>query len=300
MSCLPLELESVRQATDRAESGPASWTLRSTFRVYRWRLLVTYALFNVENVAAVATPWALGCAIDGLLRSSSGGLVIFAAQQLLFLMLGTVRRTYDARVFAAIYSDLATRLVQEQRGRKVEVSRIAARSALSREVVSFFEKDVPFALQALYATAGGLVMLVFHDAMLLPLGLILMVPVCLVSRIYGRKTYFLNGRLNDELEREVDMIREESSLSIRAHFDRVGGWHIRLANWEALNFGLLDLCTVGLLGGTLARSCLSGPTDPARILMIFGYVQIFSSGLLSMPMLVRQLSRLRDICRRLA
>jgi hypothetical protein len=45
-------------------------------------------------------------------------------------------------------------------------------------------------------------MLMFHDAMFLPLGLALMVPVFLVSRVYGRKTYLLNGRLNDELERE--------------------------------------------------------------------------------------------------
>ena len=292
--------EPVPHETESEPFEPASWSLQELFRAYRSQLLLTYGLFNIENLLNLATPWALGCAIDGLLRSSAPSLVFFAVQQLLFLVLGAIRRTYDARVFARIYSDLATRTVVTQRDRNVEVSRIAARSALSRDIVSFFERDAPYALQAVYTVGGGLVMLAIHDGMLLPLGMVLMLPVCLISRSYGRKTYFLNGRLNDELEREVDVIQEGNPHSIRGHYDRVGGWHIRLANWEALNFGLLDLCTIGLLGGALARTCLARPTDPGRILIVFGYVQMFMSGLLSMPMLVRQLSRLRDICRRLA
>jgi ABC-type multidrug transport system fused ATPase/permease subunit len=283
----------------RSDQAPGSWSLRTLFDVYRSRLLLTYALFNVENLVALGTPWALGCAIDGLLRSWAPGLLIFAVQQLLFLALGAARRTYDARVFARIYSDLATRLVLDQRDRNVEISRVAARSALSREVVSFFERDVPCALQASYATVGGLMMLAFHDGMLLPLGMVLMIPVFVLSRFYGRKTYLLNGHLNDELEREVDVITTGSPRSIRGHYDRVGGCNIRLANWEAVNFGLLDLCTLALLTAALVRTCLAGHADPGRILMVFGYVQMFVSGLLSLPMLVRQASRLRDICRRL-
>ena len=109
------------QRETQSDHAPNSWSLRTLFGVYRSRLLVTYVLFNVENLVALGTPWALGSAIDGLLRSWPPGLLIFAVQQLLFLALGTARRTYDARVFARIYSDLATRLVLDQRGRDVEI-----------------------------------------------------------------------------------------------------------------------------------------------------------------------------------
>jgi hypothetical protein len=119
--------EPVSQETESEPFEPASWSLQELFRAYRSRLLLTYGLFNIENLLNLATPWALGCAIDGLLRSSAPGLVFFAVQQLLFLVLGATRRTYDARVFARIYSDLATRTVVTQRDRNVEVSRIAAR-----------------------------------------------------------------------------------------------------------------------------------------------------------------------------
>jgi hypothetical protein len=77
----------------------------------------------------------------------------------------------------------------------------------------------------------------------------------------------------------------------------VAGWNVRLANWEALNFSLLDECTLCLLGGALVRTCRSAPHDLGQILTTFGYVQMFQSGVLSLPVLVRQLSRLRDIGR---
>jgi len=299
-ACSAASADSASLADARDTAEPGFCSLRTLCRTHRWRLLVTYAVFNLENVAMLATPWALGYAIDGLLHSSARGLVFFGVQQFLVLLLGATRRLYDARVFSRIYSDLATRLVLKQRGQNVEVSRVAARSALSREVVNFFERDVPFALQALYATVGGLVMLLSRDPLLLPLGLALMVAVLSVSRLYGRKTLLLNGRLNDQLEREVEMISDGSPAAIRGHYERVAGWNIRLANWEAMNFSLLDLCTLCLLGGALVRTCLAAPSDPGRILTTFGYVQMFMAGVLSLPVLVRQLSRLRDIGRRLS
>jgi hypothetical protein len=83
---------------------------------------------------------------------------------------------------------------------------------------------------------------------------------------------------------------------------RVAGWNVHLANWEALNFSLLDVRRLCLLGGALVRTCRTAPHDPGQILTIFGYVQVFLSGVLSLPVpvLVWQLSRLRDIGRRLS
>jgi hypothetical protein len=89
-----------------------------------------------------------------------------------------------------------------------------------------------------------------------------------------------------------------SPASIRGHYHRVAGWRIGLANWETLNFSLLDLCALGLIVGGLARTCQADARDPGQILTTFGYVTMFMSGLLNLPTLVRQFSRLHDICGR--
>jgi hypothetical protein len=143
-ACAPLPPLSVpRSSAARGPGGPFA----SLFRAYRGRLLVTYGLFNLENLLHLAQPLALGRAVDDLLRSSWQGLVRFALLHLAQVAIGAARRAYDTRVFTGIYTELATRLVVAQRGRDVEVSRVAARPALSREVVAFLEREVPILMQ---------------------------------------------------------------------------------------------------------------------------------------------------------
>src|SRR5262249_32171560 len=142
----------------RAPAGgrrPGPWTLRGLFRTYRWSILFTYGLFNLENLLRLAQPLVLGLAINDLLRSSYLGLGLFVVQHLSFTLISSLRRMYDARTFTRIYTDLATQLVVEQRGQEEPVSSVAARSALSRAFVDFFERDVPVIVRSLYSVVGA-------------------------------------------------------------------------------------------------------------------------------------------------
>src|SRR3712207_8857328 len=55
-------------------------SLWGVFSAYRWRLLFTYGLFNLENLLRLAQPFVLGWAIHDLLQSSSVGLALFFGQ----------------------------------------------------------------------------------------------------------------------------------------------------------------------------------------------------------------------------
>ena len=43
-----------------AEGRPGRWTLWAIFATYRWRILFTYGLFNLENLLRLAQPLVLG------------------------------------------------------------------------------------------------------------------------------------------------------------------------------------------------------------------------------------------------
>jgi hypothetical protein len=273
-------------------------TLRSLFAAYRWRILLTYGLFNLENLLRLAQPFVLGLAIHDLLQSSTMGLWLLFGQHVTHLLLSAGRRRYDTRTFTAIYADLATRLVLDQRGRRVEISRVAARSALAREIVDFYERHVPFIFHALYSVLGALAMLLFCDWLIVPFCLILLGPVAVLSVVGGRKTYTLNQHLNDELEREVEVITRARPLEVRSHYRLVAQWRVRLANWDALTFCLVDVCILGLMATALVRCCSLPDIDAGRIMTILGYVLMFVDGLVSVPLLIQQCSRLRDIGRR--
>ena len=86
----------------------AAGELTPLVRLFRahWRpLLLTYALYNVENLLNLAHPLVLGVAINGLIRSEYGGLALLVGQHLAHLFVGTARQMYDTRAFTAIYTE---------------------------------------------------------------------------------------------------------------------------------------------------------------------------------------------------
>jgi ABC-type multidrug transport system fused ATPase/permease subunit len=278
---------------------PAPTTLRGLFQTYRRRILVTYALFNLENLLRLAQPLVLGLAIDDLLRASYRGLGLLVAQLLGFLLVGCVRRMYDMRAFTTIYTDLATRLVQRQRGQAVGVSELAARSTLSRAFVDFFERDVPVVMQSLYYIGGALVMLALYDGPLVLLCLGLLVPAAVVNWLYGRRVLALTAGLNDQLEREVSVIGHGRPDEVREHYRRLARWRIRLADSEALSFGTMELFVLAVIAVALFRTCSLGADAAGTILAVLRYVLMFVMGLDGVPYLIQQVSRLRDVGRRL-
>ncbi len=275
---------------------PAGLTLRGLFRLHKWQILATYVLFCLENLLRVAQPLMLGWAINDLLASSYRGLMWFIGQHLAHLAIGTFRQMYDTRAFTGIYTDLVTQLVSDQRAHGMEVSRVAARSAMSRNYVEFFEHDVPMVIRALSSVGGALVLLAIYDPVLLLYCLGLIVPVLWLNSYYSRKTLALSGQLHDVFEREVDVIDQSGATAVREHYHAVAGCRVRLSDAEALNFGLMEFFILGVMVLSLLHFCTTS-TSPAAgdIFAVFRYVLLFVMGIDTVPRVVQQISRLRDI-----
>ncbi len=280
-------------------SPQRSLTLSSLFLANKRQMLLTYGLFNLENLLRLAQPFVLGLAISDLLIGSYFGLGLFVAQHLTHLTIGTLRQMHDTRAFTGMYTDLATHLVVEQRHRNVEVSRVAARSALSREFVDFFERHIPMLIRAAYSIVGGLVMLAVYDWYLVPTCLALLCPAVLINRRYAARTLALSNRLHDEFECEVDVIKPADRSQVRGHYDRVRHWRVKLSDSEALNFCLMELFVLGVLVASLLRVCTLPNLNAGDIYAVFRYVLMLLMGVDSVPMLVQQVSRLKDIQSRL-
>ena len=272
--------------------------LRTIFAANRAKLLLTYCLFNLENLLRLTQPFVLGLAINDLLHESSTGLLLFVGQHLAHLLIGSLRQMYDTRVYTGIYTDLATKLVVAQRGREVGLSRVAARSSLSREFVEFFENHVPLLIKSLYSVIGALVMLAFYDRVLVPICLGLLLLAVVLNRVYSRRTFELNRQLHDQLEHEVDVIDHSHEPSVRRHYDAVASWRVKLSDCEALNFGTMEVFVLGVMVLALLRTCSTLTASPGDIFAVFRYVLMLVMGIDGVPKLVQQFSRLRDLTQR--
>lgn len=116
-------------------------------------------------------------------------------------------RSVDTRTFARIYAELAVPVIVAQRLDKQSASTVAARVALSREFVDFFEKHLPVLITSLASISGAAIMLFL---------------ACFLPG-FTRTNEALYTRLNNRLEREVTFASAapSSSLTRRSYWRNI-------------------------------------------------------------------------------
>jgi len=275
-----------------------STTTGDIFRLYRWRLALTYSVTAVENLLEVLYPLMIGIAIDGLLDGEPASLLPFILTWVIHALLSAARQLYDARTFARIYHQLASGVVTAQGKQGVTTSHLAARSGLMREFVDYLEADIPFIIAILISFVGAFVLLVLFDFVIGAYCLLMLIPSFLLNRMHSRTTRRLNRGLNDDLEREITVIETRPSLRIDEHFGRVSRWYIRLSHADVRAWLLIQPFFIGLIVLALARS-VSLNMEPGDIFAVVAYALRFTDSLDQAPLIVQQYSRLQDITERI-
>jgi ABC-type multidrug transport system fused ATPase/permease subunit len=278
---------------------PRTQLLKTIFGEYRGRILVTYMVTLAENLFELFYPSLTGLAVNGLLRHDFAGLGLLLGVWLAHTVTGVFRQSYDTRVFSLIYTDLATRTVSEQEIKGVCTSQIVARSSLSREFVNFFERDVPATVNSVFGLLGALVLLLFYDVWSAVFCLLLLIPLAILNRSYSRRTLTLNKRLNDQLEREVTVLTRRMPSRVFGHYRLLAKWRIHLSNAEAMNWGMMELFSIGLSAAVIIRIASLPHIAPGTIYAMLAYLWNFIASLNNVPALVQQLSRLKDIAQRM-
>jgi hypothetical protein len=269
-------------------------------KAHRARLVAAYAVSMSGSLAGQLYPFATALAINGVLERRYAAIGWLLACHLASLMLEVAAKMLDTRVFTRIYTDVAGSFVRRAHVEGLDPSIIAARSALSREYVTFLERDVPAVLFALLGLAVSLSALFWLDAPIGAACLALVLPLAAVNRWLARRSLALNRGLNDRLEREIAVLRRGRPEAVQRHFRALGGWRVRLSDAEAKAFGAMEISVIALFVTALVRLAQGDAVRAGDIYAIFAYLWKFVQALDQVPLLVQQMAKLRDLNERLA
>ena len=175
---------------------------------------------------------------------------------------------YDTRLYTRVYNHIVVDTVIRQRKAGIDTTGVAARSAMSRDFVTFFEKDVPMIVTSIIGIVGSAVILFAYDLIIGAITALLFVPVVLVNRLYGRRSLKLNEGLNDQLEEEVRVIDMAEPEGIRRHFEKLRVCRVKLSDAEAYNWTFIEVLSIAVFIVVLARARLTFPRlKPAAFLL---------------------------------
>lgn len=271
-------------------------TLAGIWSTYRPRIAGTLSLLAVERLLGVAVPFVLGVAINDLIAGSLRGVWWLVALELTALLIGTGRRLYDSRVYAGIYSDVADNTAQRT---DLSVSRRAARLGLARELVDFFEWELPELLAALVGILGALTMLIYLLPSVGALSIVAGLLVAVVFVLSRGRMFNLNKLLNNELERQVTMLESGRAFLRWRHLSRLARWRIHLSDLEAVNFAIAELLLSALIIGAVVVTVRTG-LSVGEVFAVLTYLIGLAENLIVLPWTYQQSIRAHEIGGRIA
>jgi hypothetical protein len=270
-----------------------------TIKPFRWRIALTYALTVIEDLLELSYPWATGLAINGLLAEDYRMIAPVMIAWVLHTLIGGGRQMYDTRLYTQVYNTIVIHTVLRQRQFGITATMVAARSAMSRELVIFFEKDMPVVLNALVSIIGSAAILFYYDLVIGAIAALLFIPVAIINRSYMRRSLMLNEGLNNQLEEEVQVIETAQQGAVARHFDALRDWRVKLSDADAFNWTAIEGLSILIFLLVLLRVTYMPNADTGTIFAIFVYVWRLMEKLDMAPQIVQQLMRLKDIRRRI-
>ncbi len=260
----------------------------------RKRLLGVFALVGVENLLFLTYPLIAGFAVNAVIARELWIALAYALVVLLIWGIGSARRVIDTRTFVRIYAELAVQVALVQRERH-STSTAAARVALSRRFVDFFEEHLPIFITSLCSIVGSALMLLLTEFWAGIVACAILLFFCALLPRYAKINDLLYGKLNNHLEQEVDIIGRSKPHELIRHYGLLSRIRIGISNREAFGFLCIGLSMCLLFGVTLAVLTLKGYGSAGHIYTVITYCWTFAISLDDGPRLLEEYSNLRDI-----
>ena len=267
------------------------------------------SLVIIEHVAWIIEPAVFGKVIDALIERASGQAV--SLQTSLFPLYvwigvfavnsgtGVIRRIVDQKIYLAMFTQLATDISTVAREKKFRASKTAALAQLSEQYITFFQYRVPEIIEQIVQIGGAVIALAVFDWRISITCLTIVLPLLLINRIYTRKVSALQKDSHDIFENAYDVFSTQKPEEIHGYYAKTAGIKQKIANWGALNFGVMRIILLFIFLAVLYISIDLDDFTTGSIYSIVAYIWTFITSSEYLPELMESWTSLKDVSNRL-
>jgi ABC-type bacteriocin/lantibiotic exporter with double-glycine peptidase domain len=258
-----------------------------------------YFLNIVEEICYVLIPSAAGMLINTFIYGTGYGVWAFLGVYLGWQGIATLRKILDTITFTKVYNQVCLQTIEHHKEEGIEVSKINARIELLKQVVSFFEIDLPFMMNSVVSIIGSAILLYFYNPMLLIICLLIIFPSLFINYFFGKKMIKVSAQVNDQYEKQIDVITYQNMEGIKRYFEEVRQFNIRKSSLEAYNFGILELFVFTMIMASIYVICKTPNVNYGDIVASYGIILRFAYGFDFIPHITSKVASMKDIQNRL-
>lgn len=267
------------------------------------------SLVIVEHIAWIVEPAVFGKVIDALIERASGQASTLNASLFpLFLWIGVftvnsgtgvIRRIVDQKIYLAMFTQLATEISTVAQQKKFSTSKTAALAQLSEQYITFFQYRIPEIIEQIVQIGGAVIALAVFDWRISLTCLTIVLPLLLINRIYTRRVSALQKDVHDTFENAYDVFSTQKPEEINNYYQKSANIKQKIANWGALNFGVMRFILLFIFLAVLYISIDLDDFTTGSIYSIVAYIWTFITSSEYLPELMESWTSLKDVSLRL-
>ena len=191
-------------------------------------------------------------------------------------------------------------MIQNETNKDASVSRISARTGLLTEFVEFLENSMPEMINALISVVGILAIIATLNIDVFFACLSILGLIVFIYTITGKFNYKLNTKYNNQLEKQVDVLTARDSIAIKSFYQELMRWNVKLSDLETINYFVIWVGVIAVFIYTPITVIGAGILSYGLVFSIIMYVFNYAGSIVSFPLFIQQVIRLKEISVRLA
>jgi len=272
--------------------------IRESFLRHKWSIIRIYTYVLIAQIILLVEPWLLGKAIDGLLVGEYTFIALLLSAFLLESTFIYKRMVLDTKVYLQIYNEIILNYLK--RNKDAPTSTRVARTDMAYSLVSFVENDLHYFIVSAITIIGTLFFIYAGSVQAGIVVTLSAIPTLLVTKTFYRKIAQANRVGNNHYEGKVDVIQScEESRIVRFYTRRkkiiTAASTLQGKNWAGLSASRSTFIILAIIVFTHDRI---GITQGEAVTM-YSYVSQFLGSLLSIPVAVDVITRMKDVIRRI-
>jgi ABC-type multidrug transport system fused ATPase/permease subunit len=211
----------------------------------------------------------------------------------------TYRRIKDTVTFTKIFNQVTLRVIDDHQQKGISTTKINARVELMKQVVEFFEVDMPFLVKSIISVIGSCILLYFYNFKLLFVSVIIILPSFVINYFYSKKIIKATEKINDQYEKQIDIIHNGKRDEQVFYFTKLRELNIKKSTLEASNFGILEIFVFIMITASVYIICKTESLSYGSIVASYGIILRLAYGFDFIPHTTTRLATLKDISNRL-
>ncbi|MGB9696218.1 MAG: ABC transporter six-transmembrane domain-containing protein [Ignavibacteria bacterium] len=232
-------------------------------------------------------------------NSYLGPLLLWVAVFIINSGTGSLRRSYDPRVFLKIYAKIAMTVSDISLRKQLSTSIAATRAELAYQYISFFQYRVPEIIENIIYISGAIFALYFFDWLIALVCLLIIVPLYIANGIYQNKVFRLQREFHDNYENIFNVFDKKDPEYVYNYYTQLAEPQKKIADWGAINFTILRITLLAIFVVVLFISIDLDNFSAGELYSIVAYLWTFVTATENFPELMENWTSLRDISRRI-